>query len=160
MSQLDTADRHLAADLSSALRSLLRRCLSLDRSGCCGLPLSPVQCQVLEALVPGPLSMRELSRQLSVTPSTATRLVDPLVRRHWVERKASPEDRRVQLLRLRPEGRALRDQIHHVTMSWVETLLHSVPKSRRQGVVEALQLLEQSSAGLDCCAPGCKPASC
>jgi DNA-binding MarR family transcriptional regulator len=159
MSQATAKHQGLGAELHLALRSLLRRCLWLDRAGCCGFPLSPVQYQVLEALARGPLSMQTLSQRLSVAPSTATRLVEPLARSKWLERKPSPADRRVWMLSLRPEGEALRDQIQKISLGWIEALLEAVPERRRPSVVRALKDLAQASATLDqsCCVPSSQP---
>ncbi|MEU4807302.1 MarR family transcriptional regulator [Actinosynnema sp. NPDC023587] len=53
----------------------------------------------------GRLPMSELSELLAVSPSGATRLVERLVRRGWVERSQPPDNRRVVYAALTDEGR-------------------------------------------------------
>lgn len=52
-----------------------------------------------------------LARELGITPSTATRLVDRLVRKGYVTRRQDRGDRRRVLLRLTPGGTALVDEV-------------------------------------------------
>lgn len=67
-----------------------------------GLSLSSFK--LLDALVAGPLSMREVSDLLHVAPRTVTDLIDGLEAHGLVSRGAHPSDRRVTLLRLTEEG--------------------------------------------------------
>jgi DNA-binding MarR family transcriptional regulator len=54
-----------------------------------------------------PLTPGDVARQLGISPSTATELVDRLERRDFLKRQASKSDRRRTVLGLRPRGRAL-----------------------------------------------------
>ncbi len=54
----------------------------------------------------GPLGGHELARHLDVSMPTVTGLVDRLVERGMVERRADPTDRRVRLSALSPAGEA------------------------------------------------------
>ncbi|MGH8248758.1 MAG: MarR family winged helix-turn-helix transcriptional regulator [Gammaproteobacteria bacterium] len=51
-----------------------------------------------------PLTMTELSKRLMVSNGNVTGVVDRLVREGYVERRPSPNDRRVQLISLTPDG--------------------------------------------------------
>jgi len=74
--------------------------------------LSPAQCHVLHLIEPGhPLPMRTLAETLSCDASNVTGLVDRLEERGLVERRPSPEDRRVKVLRLTPAGERLRGSL-------------------------------------------------
>ena len=53
-----------------------------------------------------PLTPGEAARQLGISPSTATELVDRLERRGFLRRTPSRDDRRRSVLELRPRGRA------------------------------------------------------
>jgi DNA-binding MarR family transcriptional regulator len=55
--------------------------------------------------------MKELAARLRVDPSTATRAVQRLEISGLVERFASPEDGRVVLVRITPEGRRRHDDV-------------------------------------------------
>lgn len=52
-----------------------------------------------------PLTMGELSKELDVPLSTATRIIDKLVESGFAERVADPEDRRVVRVTLTADGR-------------------------------------------------------
>ncbi len=56
---------------------------------------------------PDPLTMSELSSELNVPMSTATRIVDGLVQRDMVERVNDPNDRRVVRVGMSKNGRKL-----------------------------------------------------
>src|SRR3954467_2196200 len=74
--------------------------------------LSPVQCHVLHLIEPGrPLPMGRLAATLGCDASNVTGLVDRLEGRGLVERKPSPEDRRVKVLQLTPTGSRVRAQL-------------------------------------------------
>lgn len=71
--------------------------------------LSPVQCHVLHLIEPGqPMSMRQLAETLACDASNVTGLVDRLEARGLVQRRPSPQDRRVKVLDLTPTGTRLR----------------------------------------------------
>jgi DNA-binding MarR family transcriptional regulator len=74
--------------------------------------LSPVQCHVLHLIEPGrPMPMRRLAETLSCDASNVTGLVDRLESRGLVRRRPSPEDRRVKVLDLTPNGARVRAQM-------------------------------------------------
>lgn len=78
------------------------------------------QMQVVMRLKPGPLTMRELARDLDISESATTAAADRLVRQGLAERRADPADRRVVRLALSERARAFtekflqarRDQVH------------------------------------------------
>ena len=79
--------------------------------------LSHVQCHVLHLIEPGqPLPMSRLAEVLSCDASNVTGLVDRLEARGLVERRPSPEDRRVKVLELTETGaRARGEMLRHMT---------------------------------------------
>jgi DNA-binding MarR family transcriptional regulator len=86
-----------------------REHLPAGASGGDAAGLSPAQCHVLHLIEPGhPLPMRKLAETLSCDASNVTGLVDRLEERGLVERRPSPEDRRVKVLRLTTSGERLR----------------------------------------------------
>jgi len=74
------------------------------------LALSPMQAHTLRFLQQ-PLPMSELADTLWCDASNVTGIVDRLEARGLVERRASPDDRRVKLLCLTDEGEVLRDRV-------------------------------------------------
>jgi len=69
------------------------------------LGLSMAQLDVLRRLQAlGPTSMRRLAEMLNCEASNLTGLVDKLESRGLVERRADPEDRRIRVLAVTPQG--------------------------------------------------------
>lgn len=79
----------------------------LDRELRAGVGLSLDEYDVLYQVVlaGAPLRMSELAQGLLVSRPTASRVVDRLVDRGWVQRWHDPDDRRVVRLELTAEGR-------------------------------------------------------
>jgi MarR family transcriptional regulator, organic hydroperoxide resistance regulator len=76
------------------------------------LELTPVQGIVLRRLDPHrPTPMNELAEALACDASNVTGLVDRLEARGFVERRATPGDRRVKTLVLTPEGIDIRARV-------------------------------------------------
>ena len=74
--------------------------------------LTGSQSGVLRCLIQdGPLSSAELSRQLHVTPSNITGIIDRLEKKGLVERIRKEGDRRIALIELTEKGEALSRQL-------------------------------------------------
>ena len=73
--------------------------------------LTPTQAHALRELTRGPLPMGELAARMSCDASNVTGVSDRLEARGLVERGPSPGDRRVKVLTLTSEGRALHHQL-------------------------------------------------
>ena len=71
------------------------------------LDLSLPQYRVLALLADGSTASSVLARKLAVSPPSVTAVVDGLVVRHLVERRADPEDRRRLTLLLTRDGKRL-----------------------------------------------------
>lgn len=72
------------------------------------LGLTPVQLQVLAVLPRGKtMSMSELKEQLCCANSNVTAIVKRMADAGWVERKTDSQDRRVNLVRITPQGSKL-----------------------------------------------------
>ncbi|KNB53103.1 MarR family winged helix-turn-helix transcriptional regulator [Streptomyces caatingaensis] len=78
--------------------------------------LTGAQARVLALLAREPLPMRRIAERLKCEPSNVTGIVDRLAARRLVERRPDPDDRRVKLAAVTPEGRAtaerLRESLH------------------------------------------------
>lgn len=84
------------ADLNAAIEADLRPT---------GLSLGDYQVLVFLSEAPDQrLRMCDLADDLQLSPSGLTRRLDSIVRRGWVERVGSDDDRRVMLAALTPEG--------------------------------------------------------
>ena len=74
--------------------------------------LSPVQCHVLHLIEPGQaIPMSRLAKALSCDASNVTGLVDRLEHQGLVQRRPSPNDRRVKVLALTADGSRLRGEL-------------------------------------------------
>ena len=74
--------------------------------------LAPMQMFALKALEPGrELPMSALAGSLHCDASNVTGIVDRLESRGLIERRSSPEDRRVKMIAVTEEGQRLREQI-------------------------------------------------
>lgn len=123
------ADRSWSPDRERALRMwiALARCYSTySRAVACKVSdygLTTPQFGVLEALYHlGPLSLGELAEKLLVTGGNVTYVMDRLEDQGLVYRYRRPDDRRVILARLTPEGRDLVAEVFPGHASYVEHL--------------------------------------
>jgi MarR family transcriptional regulator, transcriptional regulator for hemolysin len=109
-----------------------------------GTGVSPAQCLALAHLTAlGPLSQRDLSSLLSITPATTVRLVDRMERDGWVNRRPDPDDGRVNLVvpteraaeiweRVSQNLRAMLDQAYRgIHPAEIETVKRVLERVRR-----------------------------
>jgi DNA-binding MarR family transcriptional regulator len=89
----------------------------------------------------GPQSVAALAEELSVTPSTASRLCDRLVRKGLARRREDRHDRRAVRVALTAAGRALVDAVTERRRLEIARLLEAVPADARRSLVDALALL-------------------
>ncbi len=93
----------------------------------------------------GAQGMASLAEALGVTPPTASRLCDRLVRKGLVRRRADRNDRRQVRVGLTVPGRRLVDVVTARRRREIAVLLQSVPEEARRSVVAGLQLLAKSA---------------
>ncbi len=78
-----------------------------------------------------PVSMGELSRELNVPLSTATRIMDWLVHNGYAQRLADPQDRRVVRVGLTDPGREIYRTINQFAMERVEFYMNQLSVEER-----------------------------
>ena len=93
----------------------------------------------------GPQGMASLADALGVTPPTASRLCDRLVRKGLVRRRGDRADRRQVRIGLTEAGRRLVDVVTERRRIDIASLLESVPEDARRSVVSGLQLLAEAA---------------
>ena len=144
--------------LGELCTALVRRLRFLERSelACCGIPMS--QAMVLQTLATSGegLRMSAIAEALGVTQSTATRLVEPLVREGRVERKPAPDDGRSVVIALTRKGRDSAEDLGRQSQRWSESVLQRIPTHQQEAVIAALETVVDAVAG--CCAGGCDPS--
>jgi DNA-binding MarR family transcriptional regulator len=88
-----------------------------------------------------PMTMGDLSRALNVPLSTATRVVDLLVKSNNVMRLPDPDDRRVVRVALTPTGRKMYDAIHTALQRRADRLLRPFTPDERDTLIALLRKL-------------------
>ena len=89
--------------------------------------------------------MKSISGFLSCDPSNITGIIEQLVTAGLVERKESPQDRRVKTVTITEQGIALRDKFLEITASTRLPYLDSLTKDE----VEQLMVILEKATGLD-----------
>jgi DNA-binding MarR family transcriptional regulator len=87
----------------------------------------------------GPQKLADLAEHLAVSPSTAGRMCDRLVRRNLVTRHRAREDRRVVRISLTAAGRRILDEATQRRRAFLAGVLAQLPPSRRREVAAALR---------------------
>lgn len=95
----------------------------------------------------------DLADALDVSPSTATRMCDRLVRKGLIERAHRDSNRREVEVRLSPEGRALVTEVTARRRRDLRRVLARIPDDDQRRLVEALRVFntaagEMSESGL------------
>ena len=130
-------ERH-ALELNAALAQLIRAAQVRDRDCICCHDISVTQCNALEALQTGPLTLGELTADLLLDKSTTSRVVDALVRKGYVERGAHPEDRRALQIRSTTKGKKLHQLIERSLQEQSMFLLAEFSPDVRQAAIKII----------------------
>ena len=93
----------------------------------------------------GPQSLATLAEALAVTPPTASRMCERLVRKRLVSRRLERSDRRQVRIALSAAGRHLIDAVTASRRKEIATLLDSIPPEERPALVAALRRLAASA---------------
>jgi DNA-binding MarR family transcriptional regulator len=93
----------------------------------------------------GPQRAVDLAAVLGVNPSSATRLIDRLVRSGLVRRTRERSDRRALRVALSPAGRALVAEVTHRRRAEYEQLIAALPPGRHEQIVSALRTLAEAA---------------
>lgn len=91
----------------------------------------------------GPQTVAELADLLAVTPPTASRLCERLVRKGLIRRRAGHHDRRQVRIALSAAGRELIDAVTVRRRREIAALMASIPPETQRSVVEALAHLAE-----------------
>ena len=89
----------------------------------------------------GPKSLVELAEAVAVTPPTATRMCDRLIKKGLVVRGNDSGDRRLVRLTLAERGRDLVDEVTQRRRREIVELVAAVPEDQRVAMVDSLQRL-------------------
>jgi MarR family 2-MHQ and catechol resistance regulon transcriptional repressor len=110
--------------------------------------LSTAEFGILEALYhKGPLLLGELQRKILVSSGGVTYLVDRLVSRGLVERRACAEDRRARYAALTPDGEAFIERTFPEHARAIEQALAGLTPEEQRAATELLRKLGLAAAG-------------
>lgn len=136
-----------AEALYDAVSELVRAYQSLDRDRICCHDISLSQCYALEALVRrGGLTLNELASHLYLDKSTASRVVDALERKGYVDRSPHPRDGRAVLLVATEGGQALYRIIRRGLLDQEQELLAGFDPEIRQAMSQLIARLARAVA--------------
>jgi DNA-binding MarR family transcriptional regulator len=96
----------------------------------------------------GPQRGVDLAAELGVNPSTATRLIDRLVKADLVDRRPVRDDRRALLVHLRPAGRRLVAQVWRRRRAEVRRIVATMSPGQRAGAETALRAFADAAGEL------------
>jgi MarR family transcriptional regulator, 2-MHQ and catechol-resistance regulon repressor len=155
------AEPSLAQDARAfyaALSDLVRVYQFRDRDRICCHDVSVSQCYALQALAErGGMTLNDLAAHLYLDKSTASRVVDALERKGYVERSPHPGDRRALLLAATGAGRELHRRIQSDLLAEEEALLAGFDPEIRRAMTQLLARLARAAAarveasGGSCC---------
>lgn len=110
--------------------------------------LTPQQAETLQLIAEkGAVSTSQLAVILGIDPSTASRNLAGLEEDGYVQRKKGMEDGRQTDIRLTPKGKRLAELATSGATQAFSTLLDKLPRSERQRVTDALELVAQALDG-------------
>lgn len=92
--------------------------------------------------------MGDVAKAFGVTLPAVTHIVDRLEQKGFVVRGDDPADRRVYLLELTPQGRALADDLRAIQIQGVAQVLDRMSRRGRRQVLDGLQALVDAAQRL------------
>lgn len=132
-------------DKVSAFREYTRQLefhlANMNKKDCCCCNISTAQCYMLVEIGRHPgISLKELATILRMDKGGVSRSIEDLVRKEYVERKTSKEDRRWVALFLQEKGQEHFEKIERDMNSKFQDILSEIPDDKQNLVLEALQL--------------------
>jgi DNA-binding MarR family transcriptional regulator len=117
------------------------------------LGLSQAQCRLLAALAwhegEEPLSQAELAQKLGLTPMAVATMCDRLAAAGWIERRAHPEDRRINHLHIKPTARKALERAMGIGDELTARALAVLTAAERSQLLSLLAKARQGLMALD-----------
>ena len=131
-----------ALALQEALTDLVRAYQFRDREAICCYDVSLGQSHALERLLrEGSMTMNDFAAALFLEKSSASRLVDGLVKKGYVTRRQDQNDGRFVRIELTKPGRLLAERLENDLVSERSALLEDFSERERRTIVRALAKL-------------------
>ena len=138
-------DEELRSDalaLQEALTDLVRAYQFRDREAICCYDVSLGQSHALERLLrEGSMTMNDFAAALFLEKSSASRLVDGLVKKGYVTRRQDQNDGRFVRIELTKPGRLLAERLENDLVSERSALLEDFSERERRTIVRAVAKL-------------------
>ena len=134
-----------ADELYEALGEFFQRIFSLGEAGTMDrmieLDVSFTQARTMFLLAhcAGPLPINEIASKLGLSVAATGRNIDQLVKLGIVERQESPDDRRVKLVSLSPQGFEIADQQIEQKRQAVRTFVDRLSATEAENLTQALR---------------------
>ena len=139
-----TVEAQRLLDLLNALGSTTFRQLLWQKAS--EIDLTYAQSQVLFHVAEHPdCHMGEVAKAFGVTLPAVTHIVDRLEQKQFLIRGDDPADRRVYVLELTRQGKALVQELHTMQMKGMEAVLQRMPVEDRQRVLKGLEALVEAA---------------
>lgn len=87
----------------------------------------------------GEMNLNRLAELLSVTPSTAMRMIDRLLAADLVTRQDNPSNRREVVLGLTDQGKQVVREVTGARRAEIARIVKAMPASQRTGLIKALR---------------------
>ena len=108
------------------------------------ITLGELKCMMAVGRLGAP-SMKQLCDRLQLKPSTATALVNGLVREGLAERVTDPQDRRMVRVTLTPKGKHRRKRHRRARRRQLMTALGSLDDQQLQRILRALEMVREAA---------------
>src|SRR5512134_1534903 len=139
-----SAEAQRLLDLLNALGSTTFRQLLWQRAS--ELDLTYAQSQVLFYVAEhAACHMGDVAKAFGVTLPAVTHIIDRLEQKQFVARGDHPADRRVYVLELTRQGKALVQELHTMQMRGLEKVLARMSADDRNRVVKGLEALVEAA---------------
>lgn len=148
----DRPHRELLTSMMNLFRLL--RCCSRDEAICRNITFH--QFAILDAVAQrSRLGLTELRTLLGVEKSTATRLVDPLLRRGLLRRDQAERDPRAACLVMTPEGNETHREVWLCLKGFLTAIDRNLPPGKRAEILTAINgfadAIRRSAEDCRCC---------
>jgi DNA-binding MarR family transcriptional regulator len=129
-------------DLAEIISRLFSNCHEKELRHVSKYGVSIVEFRCLRALYDrNGITVNALAREMSLTSSRVTRIIDGLVRKKLVTREIGTNDRRIYNLHLTPRGKSLSLEMIEDYRNIHEQILNKIPASQRAQMIENLKRL-------------------
>src|SRR5437763_15322412 len=140
---ISSQDSELAADLYALIVFVHKHCNADLFEALGALELTLTQVKLLHHLEdqPDELTLKDAAALVHVSLPAASRMVDDLVRRGFVERNEDPDDRRMKRVRLTDSGGSVIRRLNAARLSGLEHFTVGLSPSERRALAQALESL-------------------